>query len=43
MVVFNGSEGQMIVLGPQIQAEAENAFTSAILQVTGKRQRLFIF
>ena len=43
VVVFNGSEGQIIVLGPQIQAEAENAFTSAILQVTGKRQRLVYF
>ena len=43
VVVFNGSEGQMIVLGPQIQAEAENAFTSAILQETGKRQRLVYF
>ncbi len=43
VVVFNGSEGQMLVLGPQIQAEAENAFTSAILQVTGTRQRVVYF
>ena len=43
VVAFRGSEGQMLVLGPQIQAEAENAFTSAILQVTGKRQRVVYF
>ncbi len=43
VVVFRGSAGQMLVLGPQIQAEAENAFTSAILQVTGTRQRVVYF
>ena len=43
VVVFRGSEGQMLVIGPQIQAEAENAFTSAILQVTGTRQRIVYF
>ena len=41
--VFRGSEGQLLVPGPQIQAEAENAFTSAILQVTGTRQRIVYF
>ena len=43
VVVFRGSEGQLWVLGPQIQAEAENAFTSAILQTTGTRQRIVYF
>ena len=43
VVAFRGSAGQMLVLGPQIQAEAENAFTSAILQVTGTRQRVVYF
>lgn len=43
VVVFRGPEGQMVVIGPQIQAEAENAFTSAILQVTGTRQRMVYF
>lgn len=42
-VVFRGTDGQMLVFGPQIQAEAENAFTSAILQVTGTRQRVVYF
>ena len=43
VVVFRGSAGQMLVFGPQIQAEAESAFTSAILQVTGKRQHIVYF
>ncbi|MDE0345080.1 MAG: Gldg family protein [Boseongicola sp.] len=43
VVVFRGAEGQLLVLGPQIQAEAENAFTSAILQVTGTKQRVVYF
>ena len=43
VVAFRGSAGQMLVLGPQIQSEAENAFTSAILQVTGTRQRVVYF
>ena len=42
-VVFRGEFGQMHVYGPQIQGEAESAFTSAILQVTGTRQRVVYF
>ena len=42
-VVFRGEFGQMRVYGPQIQGEAESAFTSAILQVTGTRQRVVYF
>ena len=42
-VVFRGEFGQMLVYGPQIQGEAESAFTSAILQVTGTRQRVVYF
>lgn len=42
-VVFRGEFGQMRVYGPQIQGEAESAFTSAILQVTGTRQRVIYF
>ena len=42
-VVFRGDQGQILVYGPQIQNEAESAFTSAILQVTGTRQRVVYF
>ena len=42
-VVFRSEFGQMPVYGPQIQGEAESAFTSAILQVTGTRQRVVLF
>ena len=42
-VVFRGEFGQMHVYAPQIQGEAESAFTSAILQVTGTRQRIVYF
>ena len=42
-VVFRGEFGQMNVYGPQIQGEAESAFTSALLQVTGTRQRVIYF
>ena len=42
-VAFRGEFGQMLVYGPQIQGEAESAFTSAILQVTGTRQRVVLF
>ena len=42
-VVFRGDFGQMAVFGPQIQGEAESAFTSAILQVTGTYQRVVYF
>ena len=42
-VIFRSEFGQMPVYGPQIQGEAESAFTSAILQVTGTRQRVVLF
>lgn len=38
-VVFTGPAGQRRVMGPQVLAEAEHAFTSAILEVTGVRQK----
>ena len=42
-VVFKGDAGQTQVYGPQIMGEAEHAFTSAILQVTGTRQKRIYF
>ena len=42
-MVFVGSAGQRQVFGPQIGFEAEHAFTSAILEVTGTRQRIIYF
>ena len=42
-VVFKGEAGQTQVYGPQIMGEAEHAFTSAILQVTGTRQKKIYF
>ena len=42
-VVFSGSSGQRQVYGPQIGVAAEHAFTSAILEVTGTRQRIVYF
>jgi len=39
VVVFSGREGQRQVFGPQITAEAEHAFTTAILEVTGTKQK----
>ena len=42
-VVFKSDEGQIQVYGPQIVVEAEHAFTSAILQVTGTRQKRIYF
>ena len=43
VVVFNSDEGQRRVYGPQISAEAEHAFTSALLEVTGIRQKTVYF
>ena len=43
VVVFRGQEGQRQVFGPQIAAEAEHAFTSAILEVTGTKQKKVYF
>ncbi|CAB1083693.1 hypothetical protein JY97_07530 [Alkalispirochaeta odontotermitis] len=43
VTVFVGRQGQRRVLGPRIAAEAEHAFTSAILEVTGTRQRKVYF
>ena len=42
-MVFVGSAGQRQVFGPQIGFEAEHAFTSALLEVTGTRQRIIYF
>lgn len=42
-MVFVGGAGQRQVFGPQIGFEAEHAFTSAILEVTGVRQRIIYF
>lgn len=43
VAVFQGEGGQRQVYGPQISGEAEHAFTSAILEVTGKRQKKVYF
>jgi len=43
VVVFRGKAGQRQVFGPQISGEAEYAFTSAILEVTGIRQKRIYF
>ncbi len=42
-VVFKGKAGQTQVYGPQIMGAAEHSFTSAILQVTGTRQKKIYF
>ncbi len=42
-VVFRSGEGQRQILGPEIAAGAEHAFTSAILEVTGTRQKKVYF
>ena len=42
-VVFTSTEGRRIVYGPQIAAEAEHAFTSALLEVTGTKQKNVYF
>jgi len=43
VTVFRSDEGQRQVYGPQITAEAEHAFTSAILEVTGTKQKKVYF
>lgn len=43
VTVFRSEEGQRQVYGPQISAEAEHAFTSAILEVTGIKQKKVYF
>lgn len=42
-VVFRGEKGKRQVFGPQIMAEAEHAFTGAILEVTGTLQKKVYF
>ena len=42
-VVFRSEAGSRQVYGPQIAREAEHAFTSAILEVTGTRQNKVYF
>jgi len=41
--VVKGSAGQRMVYGVQIASEAEHAFTSAILEVTGQSQKTIYF
>lgn len=43
VVVLRSEEGQRQVYGPQISGEAEHAFTSAILEVTGTKQKKVYF
>jgi hypothetical protein len=43
VTVFRSEEGQRRVYGPQISVEAEHAFTSAILEVSGTKQRKVYF
>lgn len=43
VTVFRSEEGQRQVYGPQITGEAEHAFTSAILEVTGAKQKKVYF
>ncbi len=43
ITVFRSAEGQRDVFGVQILAEAEHAFTSAILEVTGTLQKRVYF
>jgi ABC-type uncharacterized transport system involved in gliding motility auxiliary subunit len=43
VVVVAGPEGRLQILGPRIADEAEQAFTSAILEVTGNRQKKVLF
>ena len=42
-VIFQTKQGGILVSAPQIYSEAENAFTSAILQVTGIKQKTVYF
>jgi ABC-type uncharacterized transport system involved in gliding motility auxiliary subunit len=43
VVMFGGSHGRRMVYGPQIATEAEHEFTSAILEVTGTKQKKVYF
>lgn len=43
VVLFRSGAHQRMVYGPQIIAEAEHAFTSALLEVTGTRQKTIYF
>jgi ABC-type uncharacterized transport system involved in gliding motility auxiliary subunit len=43
VTVFRSEEGRRQVYGPQITVEAEHAFTSAILEVTGIKQKKVCF
>jgi ABC-type uncharacterized transport system involved in gliding motility auxiliary subunit len=43
VVMFKGSQGRRMVYGPQITVEAEHEFTSAILEVTGRKQKKVYF
>ena len=42
-VVFTGEAGRKLVFGPQIAGAAEHAFTAAILEVTGVKQKKVYF
>lgn len=39
VVIFRGVEGERRIRGPRVTAEAEHAFTSAILEVTGTSRK----
>lgn len=39
VVIFRGVEGERRIRGPRVTAEAEHAFTSAILEVTGRSRK----
>lgn len=43
VLVFTGDAGRKRVFGPEVTGEAEHAFTSAILEVTGERQKEVLF
>lgn len=43
VVMIGGSHGRRMVYGPQIATEAEHEFTSAILEVTGAKQKKVYF
>jgi ABC-type uncharacterized transport system len=42
-VVFSGEAGRRLIYGPQILAAAEHAFTGALLEVTGDKQKAVYF
>ena len=43
VLIFKGSAGEKRVYGPQVEEEAEHAFTSAIMEVSGNKQKMLYF